>query len=95
MTLPTGNGETRGPESADPQGTKHPGSRPSRAAANNRRNADFLGSGPPLDQGGFGTEDMHHSAAHLGLESVRPTDICGPVPDLMAMGDAGEAFGGS
>jgi hypothetical protein len=75
-------------------GTKLPGSRPSRSAANNARNADFLGSGPPMDQGGFGTEDMQHTAAHLSMANVRPSELC-DVPDLMALGDAAETFGGA
>jgi hypothetical protein len=93
---PTGNGEIRGPEAAQGAGTPLPGSRPDRARANDARNADFLGQTPVADQGGFGTEDMIRPANYLGTESVRPTDICGcPPPDLAAMGDGGEAFGGT
>lgn len=96
MTVPTGNGEARGCESADGPGSPLP-SRPARAAANNARNADFLGSGPPKDQGGFGTEDMCHDAAYLGQTNEfwsQAHEPDGP-PDLMSMGDPGQTFGGS
>lgn len=93
---PTGNGEQRGPESAGSEGTPLPGSRPSRAAANNARNADFLGQTPVSDQAGFGTEDMERSANYLGTEETRPSDAHGKdVPDLASMGDGGETFGGT
>jgi hypothetical protein len=91
---PTGNGEIRGPESAQGPGTPLPGSRPSRAAANNARNADFLGQTPVADQGGFGTEDMIRPASYIGASVVEPSDIHSPPPDLMSMGDPGETFGG-
>jgi hypothetical protein len=95
VTIPSGNGETRGPESADPQGTKLPGTRPSRAAANNARHADFLGATPVADQDGFGTEDMHHPAAYLGSENIRPSDVVAVPPILASEGDGGEPFGGA
>lgn len=91
---PTGNGEVRGPEVAGWMGEPLPGSRPERAAANNRRNADFLGQAPVAAQDGFGTEDMERSANYLSTANLRPTDNC-PVPDLASMGDGGESFGGS
>ena len=94
MTIPSGNGQACGPESADGMGTKLPGSRPSRAAANNARHSDFLGATPVAEQDGFGTEDMHHPAAYLGMENVRVSDAIAEPPDLMNMGDAGESFGG-
>ncbi len=94
MTVPTGNGECRGPESAGGMGTPLPGSRPSRAAANNARNADFLKETPVADQGGFGTEDMERSASHISMENVRPSDAIAKPVDLMQMGDPGETFGG-
>ncbi len=94
--MPTGNGEQRGPESAGDKGTPLPGSRPSRAAANNSKHADFLKwPANPKDQAGFGTEDMIGDCSYMGAESVRPSDTIAPPPDLAAMGDAGETFGGS
>lgn len=95
MTIPTGQGQACGPESADPMGSPLPGSRPDRAAANDRRYAGFLGSGPPKDQGGFGTEDMEHPSEWMGVESVRPSDTIAPPPDLASMGDASQSFGGN
>ena len=94
QSCPTGNGEIRGPEDAQGKGTPLPGSRPSRAAANNARHSDFLGQTPVAEQGGFGTEDMERSANYLGTAEIRPTDIHSAPPDLMAMGDPGETFGG-
>jgi hypothetical protein len=93
QSCPTGNGESRGPENAQGPGTPLPGTRPSRAAANNARNADFLGQTPVADQAGFGTEDMIRSANYLTTGNVRPSDTA-ETPDLMAMGDPGETFGG-
>lgn len=92
-SMPTGNGEQRGPESAGAMGTPLPGSRPDRARANNARNADFLGQTPVADQGGFGTEDMERSANYLSTTNTRPSDTA-ETPDLAAMGDGGEPFGG-
>jgi len=93
MTIPNGNGEARGPESADPAGTPLPGSRPSRAAANDARHKNYLYPAV-ADQGGFGTEDMHVTATHLSTGNARPSDGRNTPPDLAAMGDAGEPFGG-
>ena len=95
QACPTGNGEQRGPESAQDAGTPLPGTRPSRAAANNARNADFLGATPVSDQAGFGTEDMCRSADYLNLANRPVSDDCAPPPDLASMGDGGETFGGS
>lgn len=94
QACPTGNGEQRGPEFAQDKGTPLPGTRPERAAKNNARNADFLGATPVSDQAGFGTEDMIRPCNYLGTESLRPSDQC-DVPDLAAMGDGGEPFGGA
>jgi hypothetical protein len=93
--IPTGNGEQRGPEAAEPMGTPLPGSRPSRAVANNARNRDDLSWAPPvvMEQGGFGKEDMECDPGYLGTEELRPSDQC-DVPDLAAMGDGGQTFGG-
>ena len=92
---PTGNGEIRGPESAQGPGQDLPGSRPERAAANNARNADFLKwPADPAPQGGFGTEDMERSADYLGTANLAPTEPHCMPPDLASMGDGGEAFGG-
>jgi hypothetical protein len=90
---PTGNGETRGPESAGGMGTPLPGTRPSRAAANEARNsADLRFQGDPVAvQDGMGTEDMEGDVNYLGTESEWPE--CDP-PDLAAMGNGGEPFGG-
>jgi hypothetical protein len=93
QACPTGNGEIRGPEAAQGPGQPLPGSRPERAAANNRRNADFLGQNVVAEQGGFGTEDMERSANYLSTTNVRPSDTA-ETPDLAAMGDGGEPFGG-
>ena len=90
---PTGNGEIRGPEAAQGPGTPLPGTRPSRAAANNARNADFLGQTPVADQDGFGTEDMIRPCNYLTTQSVRPSDTA-ETPNLAVMGDGGEPFGG-
>lgn len=93
-SMPTGNGEQRGPESAGDKGTPL-GSRPSRAAANNARNSDFLSwPADPCDQAGFGSENMIHACDYMGTESVRPSDQIAPPPDLASMGDGGETFGG-
>lgn len=92
-SCPTGNGEERGPEMAGQMGTPLPGTRPSRAAANNSRNADFLRETVVADQGGFGTEDMERTPMYMGSTSVRPSDTM-ETPDLAAMGDGGEPFGG-
>lgn len=92
-SCPTGNGEERGPEMAGQMGTPLPGTRPSRAAANNSRNADFLRETVVADQGGFGTEDMIRPASYLSGAAVRPSDTT-ETPDLAAMGDGGEPFGG-
>lgn len=92
-SCPTGNGEQRGPESAGQMGSPLPGTRPSRAAANNARNRDFLRETVVADQGGFGTEDMERTPSYMGSEAVRPSDTA-ETPDLASMGDGGEAFGG-
>ena len=93
---PTGNGEIRGPEAAQGPGDPLPGTRPSRAAANNARHADFLKyPADPKEQGGFGTEDMTGDCSYMGTESVRVSDAIAPPPDLAAMGDGGQTFGGS
>ena len=95
-SAPTGNGEQRGPESAGPMGTPLPGSRPSRAAANNARNSNFLNyPADPKDQGGFGTEDMESTFSYMGGEAQHLADELAPAPDLAAMGDGGETFGGN
>ena len=94
-SMPTGNGEARGPEQTSTIGTNLPGSRPSRAAANNARNKDFLNlPADPRDQGGFGTEDMHSTFSYMGGEAQHLADEIAPVWDLAAMGDAGQTFGG-
>ena len=94
MTVPTGNGEQRGPEMAPGNPGSLPGSRPSRAAANNARNADFLRETPVADQGGFGTEDMERTPSYMGSPVVRPSDAIAVPPDLASMGDGGETFWG-
>ena len=96
MTIPSGNGQTRGPESAGVPGKPLP-SRPARARANNERNKSFLGSGPPKDQGGFGKEDMRASSDYLATSNEFWSDAhddSKPV-DLMSMGNPGETFGGA
>ena len=56
MTTPTGNGESRGPESAGSMGTPLPGSRPSRAAATKERkpaaNTSFSSAEPSTHDAG-------------------------------------------
>ena len=96
MTIPSGNGETRGPEAAGVPGTPAP-SRPARARANDAKHADFLGSGNPKAQDGLGTEDMQHSADYLGMSNEFWSDVhgCDAPVDLMAMGDPSETFGGA
>lgn len=95
MTIPSGNGETRGPESAGGQGTKLPGTRPSRAAANNARNSSFLKyPADPKPQDGFGTEDMQTDFSYMGGEAQHLADELAPVWDLASMGDASQTFGG-
>ena len=94
-SMPTGNGMQRGPEDTSPTGTKLPGTRPSRAAANNARNAaDLNWPADPMEQAGFGSENFVHACDYMGSESVRPTDVCCAPPDLAAMGNGGESFGG-
>ncbi len=90
---PTGNGEIRGPEAAQGPGQDLPGTRPERAAANNRRNADFLRETVVAEQSGFGTEDMERTPSYMGTTPVRPSDTA-ETPDLAAMGDGGQTFGG-
>jgi hypothetical protein len=70
------------------------GSRPDRARANDAAHP-IQDSADPAEQGGFGTEDMHCSFVGDGSANVYASDIFGPPPDLMSMGDPGEAFGGS
>jgi hypothetical protein len=48
----------------------------------------------PASQGGMGKESMMGDVGYKGGSWDRPADIIGPPPDLMAMGDPGEAFGG-
>lgn len=96
MTIPSGNGQARGPEAAGGPGTPAP-SRPARARANNERNKDFLGQTPVADQAGLGTEDMQRSANYLNMpnEFWSDTHGCDAPVDLGAMGNAGETFGGA
>ena len=95
MTIPSGNGEARGPESAPSAGNPLP-LRPARPKANNAKYADFLGATPVADQAGLGTEDMQHDAAYLN----RPSQFWSQAhtkeapPDLAALGNGGETFGG-
>ena len=94
MTIPSGNGQTRGPESAGGPGTPAP-SRPARARANNEKYKDFLGQTPVADQAGFGTEDMQRDANYMSRTSEWPSDHHNLPPHLMSMGDPGETFGGN
>lgn len=95
MTIPSGNAQSKGPESADGMGTCLPGSRPDRARANDARNSSFLKyPADPKDQGGFGTEDMESTFSYMGGEAQHLADELAPVWDLASMGDAGETFGG-
>lgn len=96
MTIPSGNGQARGPESAGGPGTPLP-SRPARARANDAKHESFLGSGNPKPQDGMGTEDMQHSSDYLATSNEFWSDVhddAKPV-DLMAMGNPGETFGGA
>jgi hypothetical protein len=93
MTIPTGNGECRGPESADGMGTPLPGTRPSRAAANNAR-FKVLDGPVVMEQSGMGTEDMECSPSWMGADNRFMSEVIAPVVDLAAMGDGGETFGG-
>lgn len=92
---PTGNGETRGPESAGGAGTPLPGTRPSRAAANCAKYSKLNYPADPKDQGGFGTEDMNGDVSYMGGTAVHLADELAPPPDLASMGDAGQTFGGN
>ena len=94
MTIPSGNGETRGPESAGGPGTPSP-SRPARARANNEKYKDFLGAQPVADQAGFGTEDFQRSANFMDRDSQWQSAPHNMPPHLMSLGDPGETFGGS
>lgn len=94
MTVPTGNGEARGPESADGMGNPLPGSRPDRARKNEAANP-IVWKTTPLEPQGFGQEDMHTSISYMGSPDTRPADLFGPPPHLMALGDPGETFGGA
>lgn len=79
---------------AGQMGQSLPGSRPDRAAANNRRNASDMGQEVVADQGGFGAEDMERSADYLSTANLAPTEPCNMPPDLASMGDGGQSFGG-
>jgi hypothetical protein len=81
-------------------GTPLPGTRPERAAANNRKyacddNCGHPGHGTVADQAGLGKENLICSADFLGLSDQRWTDFHNMPPHLMTLGDPGEAFGGS
>ena len=91
---PTGNGEQRGPEYAPGNPGSLPGTRPSRAAANNAKYGGTDWPADPKDQGGFGTEDMAGDCSYMGTESVRPSDDVAKPVDLAQMGNGGEPFGG-
>lgn len=93
MTIPTGNGEVRGPESAPGLGNPLPGTRPSRAAANNAR-FPVLDPDVVMEQSGIGTEDMQCSPKYMGADNRFMSEVIAPVPDLASMGDGGESFGG-
>ena len=43
----------------------------------------------------MGAEDMHTSIDYMGTDNRFASDCFGPPPDLAAMGDAGQTFGGS
>ena len=96
MTLPTGNGEARGPESAPEAGTPLP-SRPARAARNNATNNDSLGHANPAAQSGLGSEGvMCGDTSFMGKASVWPTDATHNDDVISAIGgDAGHPYGGS
>ena len=96
MTVPSGNGESRGPDSATNMGTPLPGSRPQRAAANNAKFANFLEyPADPKDQAGFGKEDMQGDSPHMSTANIRVADVIAPPPDLRSWGNGGESFGGN
>ena len=98
MTVPSGNGESRGPESASGPGTPLSGTRPQRAARNNAKNKEFLSwPADPKPQAGFGKEDFKSDkpSNYLGSPSVRVQDVVATVPDLRSMGQSGQTFGGS
>lgn len=94
MAVPTGQGQSRGLEDAEPAGSPLSGTRATRAAAND---AQYGGDGydpTPRAQGGHGKENM------LADENPVSGEICHPAdaqdrPDLMALGDPGQTFGGS
>lgn len=90
---PTGNGETRGPESAPGLGNPLPGTRPQRAARNNAANP-VLDGPVVMEQSGMGTEDMECSPKYMNADNRFMSEVIAPVPDLAAMGDGGETFGG-
>ena len=94
MTIPSGNGEMRGPESADGMGTPLAGTRPERAARNCRANP-ILDGPPVMAQDGMGKEDMECSPSWMGTSDMHAADYWGQPPHLMDMGDGGEPFGGS
>jgi hypothetical protein len=91
MTVPTGNGQARGAESAPGMGSPLP-SRPARAAANDARLSVDMPA-DPASQGGMGSESMMGDVGYLSSSWERPADQCDR-PDLMVMGDPGETFGG-
>jgi hypothetical protein len=93
--VPTGNGDERGMEEglSDP-GTPLP-SRTERSNANDARYGDQgadVGADPKA-QGGFGSEDMKADSQITG-PAERPQDILAPPPNLAALGDGGQTFGG-
>ena len=93
MTIPSGNGHKRGMEAADRIGTPLPGTRPSRAAANNARSTRWDTN--PISNGTDGGQDMHTDIDYFGMSNEHASDCFGPPPDLAALGDGGEAFGAS
>ena len=97
MTVPTGNGEARGLESAPGAGNPAP-SRPARARANDAKSpAPLAGGGDPCAQGGFGTEDMTGDTSFMsGSNQFWSQAHSGEIPpDFASIGNGGEAFGGS
>lgn len=69
------------------------GNRQTRAQANDARYGPAK-SFDPLDQGGFGAEDMIAERV-VGGPSVPVQDEIAPPPDLSVLGDGGQTFGGA
>ncbi len=95
VAAPTGQGECRDPIARagdEPTGFE---SRTARSEANDRRYGGMGYDPTPKPQDGRGSESMLADVNPAGDVAERIQDIIAPVPDLRALGDPGQTFGGS